>query len=84
MATGLGFANTEPPMYPPINSPTTKRRFQLSFFQSYLKSEMLAGRMAAHICRKDDEMPNFLLPNKRSNGTVAPINGPATYHGQGS
>ena len=38
---------------------------------------------AAHTCRKDEEMPNDLLPSNNRAGTVSPIRGPATYQGQG-
>ena len=38
---------------------------------------------AAHTCRREDEMPNDLLPNNNRAGTVNPISGPAIYQGQG-
>jgi hypothetical protein len=44
---------------------------------------MLAGIQAAQMCRSDDDMPNDLFPNNKRVGTVSPIIGPATYHGQG-
>ena len=43
--------------------PATKNKFQVSFFQSYLKKEILPGKQAAHTCRKLDDMPKLLLPN---------------------
>jgi hypothetical protein len=41
------------------------------------------GKQAAHICRRLEEMPNFLLPKSNSAGTNKPISGPAIYHGHG-
>src|SRR5690606_6709271 len=49
----------------------------------YLKNGILAGKQEAQICRNDELMPNDLLPIIKRTGTVNPINGPATYHGQG-
>jgi hypothetical protein len=63
--------------------PLTKNKFHTSFFQSYLKKEILAGKQAAHTCRSEEEIPNDLLPVIKSVGTISPINGPATYQGQG-
>ena len=63
--------------------PKTKNKFQISFFQSYLKKEILDGKQEAHICLRDELIPNDLLPNTNSIGTVNPINGPAIYQGQG-
>src|SRR5688572_5276776 len=63
--------------------PPTKKRFHISFFQSYLKKGILAGRQAAHTCLSDDDIPKALLPISKSNGTISPIKGPATYQGQG-
>jgi hypothetical protein len=37
----------------------------------------------AQICRNDDEMPNFLLPNNSKIGTVKPTAMPATDQCQG-
>ena len=34
MDTGLGFARSTPPTSPPMATPPTKNKFQLSFFQS--------------------------------------------------
>jgi len=70
-------------MNPPKTMPATKKRFQLSFFQSYLKNEILAGIHAAQMCLSDDEMPKVLLPMISRAGTTRPISGPATYQGQG-
>jgi len=64
--------------------PVAKNKFQLSFFQSYLKKEMLPGKQAAQICFKVEEMPKGLLPNMRSKGTINPIKGPDIHHGQGA
>jgi hypothetical protein len=63
--------------------PSTKNKFHASFFQSYLKKGMLAGKHAAQMCRSDELMPKDLLPMISKVGTVNPINGPATYQGQG-
>jgi hypothetical protein len=63
--------------------PATKNKFQLSFLQLYLKNEISAGKQAAQICLKEEDIPNDLFPRNRSNGTINPIKGPATYHGQG-
>jgi hypothetical protein len=64
--------------------PNTKNRFQLSFFQSYLKNEILEGKQAAQACLREEEIPNCLLARSSNKGTIKPIIGPATYHGQGS
>ena len=56
---------------------------QISFFQSYLKKGMLAGIHAAQTWRKEEEMPKVLLPISSRVGTISPMIGPATYHGQG-
>jgi hypothetical protein len=69
---------------PPNKTPTTKYKFQISFFQSYLKNEIFAGTHAAQICRSEDEIPKALLPKINNMGTVNPIKGPATYHAQGA
>jgi hypothetical protein len=45
---------------------------------------MLAGMQAAQMWRIEELMPKDLLPIIRSNGTIKPIIGPATYQGQGS
>src|SRR4051794_11904545 len=68
----------------PSAIPTTKKRFHDSFFQSYLKKEIFAGKHAAHTCRSVDEIPKGLLPSSRSKGTIRPIRGPEKYHGHGS
>src|SRR5687767_8688583 len=70
-------------MTPPASTPATKTRFQLSLFQLYWKKGILPGKQAAHICRSVEEIPNDLLPSINNNGTTNPINGPATYQGQG-
>ena len=44
---------------------------------------MLAGMHAAQTCRSDELIPNVLLPIISKPGTINPINGPATYQGQG-
>jgi hypothetical protein len=79
----LGFFKKRKEINPPINIPKTKNRFHNSFFQLYLKKGILAGKQAAHIWRNEDEIPNVLLPSINRTGTVRPISGPATYHGQG-
>lgn len=63
--------------------PATKNKFQLSFFQSYLKNEISAGMHIAHICLSDDDTPNALLPANSRAGTKRPISGPPAYQGQG-
>src|SRR5690606_12000859 len=80
---GLGFDNRLIAIAPPKKMPNTKNKFHTSFFQSYLKNGMLAGIHEAQMCRNDELMPNDLLPIIKSAGTVKPINGPATYQGQG-
>ena len=45
---------------------------------------MFAGIHMAHIWRKDELIPNALLPKISKIGTVNPINGPETYQGHGS
>ena len=82
-STGLGFAMKSATIIPPIKTPATKKRFHECCLQLYLKKGMSDGKQAAQICRSDEEIPNDLLPSKRSRGTTRPINGPATYHGQG-
>ena len=81
--TGLGFDKKNAVITPPSKMPPTKKRFHASFFHSYRKKEMSPGKHAAQICRKDEEMPKVLLPKINNKGTVSPISGPATYHGQG-
>ena len=78
-----GFSKKLLAVMPPKNTPSTNTKFQISFFQSYLKNGILAGTHAAHTCRSDDEIPKDLLPMSKSVGTVRPISGPATYQGQG-
>ena len=63
--------------------PPTKKRFQISFFQSYLKKGMSFGIQIAHRCRIEEDMPNFLFPIKANMGTISPINVPATAQCQG-
>src|SRR5690606_6315333 len=82
-STGLGFAKRFMAIAPPRNIPNTKNKFHTSFFQSYLKNGMLAGIHEAQTWRNDELMPKDLLPIIKSAGTVKPINGPATYQGQG-
>ena len=80
---GLGFEKNCVTRTAPITIPPTKKRFHISFFQSYLKKGILAGRQAAQTCLSDDDIPKALLPMSKSNGTISPIKGPATYQGQG-
>src|SRR5690606_2924434 len=68
---------------PPMKIPSTKNKFHTSFFQLYLKNGILAGIHEAQMWRSDELIPKDLLPIIKSAGTVKPINGPATYHGQG-
>lgn len=44
---------------------------------------MLAGTHEAQMWRSDELIPKDLFPIINSAGTVKPINGPATYQGQG-
>jgi hypothetical protein len=83
-ATGLGLFNQAAVTIPPRIIPVAKNRFHVSFFQLYLKKDILEGKHAAHICLKVEEIPNDLFPKINNNGTVNPIRGPATYHGQGA
>lgn len=78
-----GFVNKKVAINPPTVIPATKNKFQTSFFQSYLKKEILAGITAAQMCRNEDEIPKDLFPKSSKTGTVKPIIGPATYQGQG-
>jgi hypothetical protein len=64
--------------------PATKNKFHDSFFQSYLKKGILAGKQAAQICLRLDDMPKGLFPIIKSIGTIKPIIVPPTYHGHGS
>lgn len=63
--------------------PATKSKFHISFFQSYLKKEILEGKQAAQICLRVADMPNDLFPINSNAGTISPIKGPDTYHGHG-
>lgn len=74
----LGLLKNWVAIKPPNNTPTTKNIFQISFFQLYLKNGIFAGTHIAHTCRKEDEIPNFLLPISNKVGTVKPIKTPAT------
>lgn len=80
---GFGFLKMKPAINPPITTPATKTKFHISAFQSYLKNFTLPGTQAAQKCRRDEEIPNDLLPKIRSKGIINPINGPAMYHGHG-
>ena len=83
ISMGCGSLKKETAINPPASIPATKKRFQASFFQSYLKKEMFEGKQAAQIWRNDAETPNLLFPIISKRGTVSPIKGPATYHGHG-
>ena len=83
MTISFGLPNKLLAMKPPIKIPTTKNRFQDSFFQSYLKKSTLAGKQAAQICFRLDEMPKALLPKISKIGTVNPIKIPAIDQCQG-
>jgi hypothetical protein len=63
--------------------PITKKIFQISFFQSYLKKEMFLGIQMAQKCRKEEETPSFLFPISNNKGIINPINIPATAQCQG-
>lgn len=80
---GLGLANNVLARKAPITIPTTKNKFQLSFFQLYLKKGILAGTQAAQIWRNDEDIPNGLLPKRSNIGTVRPIKTPAIDQCQG-
>ena len=70
-------------MKPPSSTPATKNRFHASLRQLYLKNGMFAGRHAAQMCRRLEEIPNDLLPSSSSVGTVSPMQVPAAmYEGQ--
>lgn len=81
--TGLGLDKKLLAIMPPNKIPMTKKKFQISFFQSYLKKGIFAGKHAAHACRRLALMPKFLFPKMSKAGTVRPTSGPAIYHGQG-
>ncbi len=59
---GLGSLSHWAPTKAPNAMPTTKKRFQISFFQSYLKNLMSPGMQAAHKWRSELLMPKVLLP----------------------
>jgi hypothetical protein len=63
--------------------PATKKRFQISFFQSYWKKGILEGKQTAQTCRNEEEIPKDLFPNNNNIGTISPISGPAIYQGHG-
>jgi hypothetical protein len=63
--------------------PPAKKKFHISFFQSYLKKVIPAGKHAAQAWRRLADIPKCLLPSNKSAGTIRPIRIPATYHGQG-
>ena len=81
--TGFGSLSNWAPTKAPTAIPPTKKRFQISFFQSYLKKAMSPGMHAAHKWRSELLMPNVLLPTSSRYGTVRPMSAPATYQGQG-
>ena len=68
---------------PPNNTPATKNKLQISFFQLYLKNSIFPGIQAAQICLSDDEIPKVLFAINNDSGTINPIMGPETYHGHG-
>ncbi|MGN6531513.1 MAG: hypothetical protein ACTHK0_07150, partial [Ginsengibacter sp.] len=47
------------------------------------KNGIFKGAHAAQIWRRDEDTPSLLFPIINNKGTVSPINGPATYQGQG-
>lgn len=74
-----------PPIQPPMTSPQTiKMSHSPSFRQSYFRYSILLGYTAAQTWRRLLDMPKTLPPRMSSRGTVRPINGPLTYHGQGA
>src|SRR5687768_3568050 len=80
---GCGLLRSCVATIPPMRIPATKNRFHTSFFQSYLKNEILPGIQEAQICLSEEEIPKCLFPINNNAGTVRPINVPATYHGHG-
>ena len=82
---GIGVTgfNSTPPIKPPIKSPAAKNRFHNCSFQLYFRKGTSPGKQIAHTWRKLLEMPSILFPASKRRGTVKPIIGPATYHGQG-
>ena len=74
---GLGFCKKLAAKNPPIRIPAIKTKFQVSFFQSYLKKEMLEGMHIAQKRLNDEETPSFLFPNRSKTGTINPIKTPA-------
>ena len=68
---------------PPMKIPATKNKFQDSAFQLYFKKGIPAGNIAAHTCRYEADAAKGLLSNHWSSTITSPINGPATYQGQG-
>jgi len=56
---------------------------QDSPFQLYLRNSKLFGMQAAQTWRNEELMPNVRFSKIRWRGTINPMMGPATYHGQG-
>jgi hypothetical protein len=83
ISIGFGFDIYIAAINPPSIIPATKNKFQISFFQSYLKNEIFAGKQLAQICLKELEIPKDLLPMINKIGTISPIKGPAIYQGRG-
>ena len=84
IAGALSFGRKFDTIKAPIMMPRIKNIAQLLDFQSYLKKRIEV--LGMHIAQKSLsvlEIPNDLLVNTSSIGTVNPIIGPATYHGHG-
>lgn len=66
-------------------APMANTRLQFCSRQSYLKNStpMDFGWEMAHRWRRLEEIPNERLPIQIMSGTMRPMMGPATYHGQG-
>lgn len=77
ISISFGFDIKKVAINPPIAVPSTKFKFQISFFQLYLKKGIFAGIHAAQICLKEDDIPKVLFPRISKVGTVNPINRPA-------
>jgi hypothetical protein len=60
--TGSGFCSNCMATIPPKKMPRTKNKFQASFFQSYLKKEILDGKQAAQACLSEELIPKVLFP----------------------
>ena len=66
-----------------MSTPATKNEVPRFAFPIVLQESKLLGTTAAHMCRKDELMPKVRLRKIKCSGTISPMTGPATYHGQG-